>query len=233
MRGKQAKSSHSKKENRITPAGAGKTFITTSSGKMTKDHPRRCGENRFCIGHMRVDKGSPPQVRGKHVRAKRRGCRNRITPAGAGKTLRTVRGFQPSWDHPRRCGENWAILPVAACMMGSPPQVRGKLFCHNLISSAYRITPAGAGKTSKRNCSRRTRRDHPRRCGENLPVARGGYHGLGSPPQVRGKQEACKNIALQLGITPAGAGKTIKALNQQLSPWDHPRRCGENTKKIL
>ena len=50
---------------RITPAGAGKTFIDTFSGKGLEDHPRRCGENVACIGWCFVVSGSPPQVRGK------------------------------------------------------------------------------------------------------------------------------------------------------------------------
>ena len=33
------------------------------------------------------------------------------------------------------------------------------------------------------------------------------------------------------GITPAHAGKTRKALNDAAPEWDHPRACGENTRK--
>ena len=46
---------------------------------------------------------------------------------------------------------------------------------------------------------------------------------------MRGKLSVLALSIPKYGITPAGAGKTIKALNQQLSPWDHPRRCGENS----
>ena len=76
-------------------------------------------------------------------------CRHydRITPAGAGKTtLKSIKTAQTK-DHPRRCGEN-ALGASAACRCaGSPPQVRGKLgdLTSNFIFS--RITPAGAGKT--------------------------------------------------------------------------------------
>ena len=34
-------------------------------------------------------------------------------------------------------------------------------------------------------------------------------------------------------ITPAGAGKTCIPPMHQSASTDHPRRCGENTKKIL
>ena len=71
----------------------------------------------------------------------------RITPAGAGKTA--AHGPDPARDedHPRRCGENVPVLGIAAKLLGSPPQVRGKLLksAENLLTN--RITPAGAGKT--------------------------------------------------------------------------------------
>ena len=34
---------------------------------------------------------------------------------------------------------------------------------------------------------------------------------------------------LAFGITPAGAGKTLKFFAALHRAWDHPRRCGENT----
>ena len=37
----------------------------------------------------------------------------------------------------------------------------------------------------------------------------------------------------KLGITPAGAGKTIMALMDITSLQDHPRRCGENYPSFL
>ena len=72
--------------HRITPAGAGKTYIALSALCTTQDHPRRCGENHQNHTFYLLSLGSPPQVRGKLMPA----CINcgiaRITPAGAGKT---------------------------------------------------------------------------------------------------------------------------------------------------
>ena len=51
---------------------------------------------------------------------------------------------------------------------------------------------------------------------------------FGSPPQVRGKQVFYYRRRKQVGITPAGAGKTRAG---RLTGWSfryHPRRCGEN-----
>ena len=50
----------------------------------------------------------------------------------------------------------------------------------------------------------------------------------GSPPQVRGKLKNRAVKALDPGITPAGAGKTLRLCNFVCLEQDHPRRCGEN-----
>ena len=49
----------------ITPAGAGKTFVTFSGSCFAWDHPRRCGENNRMNYWAIFWIGSPPQVRGK------------------------------------------------------------------------------------------------------------------------------------------------------------------------
>ena len=91
---------------------------------------------------------------------------------------------------------------------GSPPQVRGK---RTPIPSGMlwrRITPAGAGKTEVVIADCTSRKDHPRRCGENSQFVLFACDDNGSPPQVRGKLMRCVD------------------LNE--NEKDHPRRCGEN-----
>ena len=51
---------------------------------------------------------------------------------------------------------------------GSPPQVRGKPPEDFPKAAAFRITPAGAGKTKELEKVKIPLKDHPRRCGENL-----------------------------------------------------------------
>ena len=51
---------------------------------------------------------------------------------------------------------------------------------------------------------------------------------LGSPPQVRGKPKQGIQYIKKMGITPAGAGKTIGICFCAGQYRDHPRRCGEN-----
>ena len=94
-----------------------------------------------------------------------------------------------------------------------------------------RITPADAGKTGLHGGYRYSAEDHPRGCGENLPVARGGYHGLGSPPRMRGKRSDNWYRGRCSRITPADAGKTKTDINADMNYRDHPRGCGENASK--
>ena len=53
--------------------------------------------------------GSPPQVRGKRLRACPTAAQDGITPAGAGKTKLRAAYHVVAQDHPRRCGENLKI----------------------------------------------------------------------------------------------------------------------------
>ena len=136
----------------------------------------------------------------------------RITPAHAGKTClrREIHAFR--WDHPRRCGENSMSLSSRTTKVGSPPQVRGKLFRSASLRARFGITPAGAGKTIRFAIS---------------PAMR-----VGSPPQVRGKPALYTAPLPRCGITPAGAGKTKTDINADMNYRDHPRRCGENLVKL-
>ena len=147
VRGKPAFVRASSRTHRITPAGAGKTA--------------------FFANLSRLRPGSPPQVRGKPDEVTAYQAEARITPAGAGKTLRSLASVRSSQDHPRRCGENIIMNYWAYFWIGSPPQVRGKLFISVIKVFCSGITPAGAGKTEEFVVLQFYSRDHPRRCGEN------------------------------------------------------------------
>ena len=49
---------------------------------------------------------------------------------------------------------------------------------------------------------------------------------------MRGKARLCITGYRNFGITPAYAGKSPVMIAPCLSSWDHPRLCGEKTKKI-
>ena len=53
-------------------------------------------------------------------------------------------------DHPRVCGEKEQALKKAGTELGSHPRVRGKAMSTTRSPSAYRITPACAGKRLKK-----------------------------------------------------------------------------------
>ena len=103
----------------------------------------------------------------------------------------------------------------------------------NPCITAYRITPAGAGKTQAMQYRPSGTSDHPRRCGENTPRGDAAFARAGSPPQVRGKHPASLPSSLQTRITPAGAGKTNVCNNTRRRAQDHPRRCGENRQVLI
>ena len=193
-----------------------------------RDHPRRCGENRFDFVVFNAHCGSPPQVRGKLLSRTSRQRRGGITPAGAGKTLRRCRQSRQHRDHPRRCGENPRHHQTRGQSIGSPPQVRGKLSLIENLPTIIRITPAGAGKTALRVVCGNPCWDHPRRCGENADGLSHIESLTGSPPQVRGKPRFVEAEFCKQGITPAGAGKTCRDYTLCCRHRDHPRRCGEN-----
>ena len=106
-------------------------------------------------------------------------------------------------------------------MRGKPTPERGE-------GHRFRITPAGAGKTTTALRALVSGEDHPRRCGENIQPTPPKHDITGSPPQVRGKLGMASVLCITIRITPAGAGKTsyIKLIGSLTT--DHPRRCGEN-----
>ena len=213
---------------RITPAGAGKTHVFPAKSRRWQDHPRRCGENKPSPMRSTARPGSPPQVRGKLLAVRLSPVLFRITPAGAGKTLKYILLCPKWWDHPRRCGENKDPELLLMYILGSPPQVRGKHGTMDAKTLDRGITPAGAGKTHLLDQFHFYLRDHPRRCGENLSAFTRKNRSGGSPPQVRGKHPHLGGFFCAHRITPAGAGKTCTYRKLAANYRDHPRRCGEN-----
>ena len=117
--------------------------------------------------------------------------------------------------------------------MGSPPRMRGKQKARKNIALQLGITPADAGKTPTGSLLFFPPRDHPRGCGENDKLGGEAFDTLGSPPRMRGKLRHGSGLPPMGGITPADAGKTGFLFPPPEAGRDHPRGCGENTKKIL
>ena len=187
MRGKARKRVFFWKSLRITPAYAGKSL--TVSQKLEITH------------------GSPPPMRGKVYAYANHLLSRGITPAYAGKRVQAAERAACCWDHPRLCGEKLRSITIANLKPGSPPPMRGKVLFTRHFRTAYRITPAYAGKRRGRTRSTSGRWDHPRLCGEKCGNSPLRTTRKGSPPPMRGKE-----------VTTYLISRLIK---------DHPRLCGE------
>ena len=106
--------------------------------------------------------------------------------------------------------------------------MREKPSCAWARSVSTRITPACAGKTSRKSVHRLPTWDHPRVCGKNSRGISNVGSGLGSPPRVREKPSALIFCSRSTGITPACAGKTWLGIDTHTLDRDHPRVCGKN-----
>ena len=110
--------------------------------------------------------------------------------------------------------------------------MRGKVYLVQLYCGFARITPAYAGKSASTNADRFSVQDHPRVCGEKAETERTQRGVPGSPPRMRGKVVIFWIVKGGWRITPAYAGKSLVVYGKLLIVQDHPRVCGEKTKKI-
>ena len=167
-------------------------------------------------------------MRGKRASVRGNAAAGRITPAHAGKTGSFRLLPRCSADHPRACGENFAVLVEGYVEVGSPPRMRGKLLSKRLKGTLLRITPAHAGKTKADRERSLAISDHPRACGENSRISHRTAFATGSPPRMRGKPVFQCDPYIVRRITPAHAGKTSRPSPRKAYSSDHPRACGEN-----
>ena len=129
------------------------------------------------------------------------------------------------------CGEKVINLPIKTLKLGSPPRVRGKVSYSSGIMGVDRITPACAGKSLISFVGGGLIRDHPRVCGEKSAPAYVNVVNEGSPPRVRGKVSNKDVMVAEGRITPACAGKRSRFIVSTGKVRDHPRVCGEKSKR--
>ena len=131
------------------------------------------------------------------------------------------------------CGEYFTLIYRRPFAVGSPPRVRG-IHIGSFGEGVYkRITPACAGNTGGKNDAKRSKQDHPRVCGEYQNPNVIHPTNSGSPPRVRGILSGNVLGASAGRITPACAGNTQYRQYPCAYCGDHPRVCGEYTKKTL
>ena len=145
VRGTGPEKELSKCTARITPACAGNSIRFSSRCPLMWDHPRVCGEQTNSKRLYLRWRGSPPRVRGTAVSCA--ACREggRITPACAGNSSFSSPPTNAVEDHPRVCGEQFALTFTTTESLGSPPRVRGTGFSPACPRRFCRITPACAG----------------------------------------------------------------------------------------
>ena len=206
MRGTVCVLSGSYQKFRITPACAGNSLPSPPPTRGGEDHPRVCGEQISACAMSYIALGSPPRVRGTVHGGPWGGKGRRITPACAGNSA-LIAGFsRGAMDHPRVCGEQSFDFYPFASFQGSPPRVRGTVYCIYFPNFNPRITPACAGNRLFTALAIRALGDHPRVCGEQSICPCCGGAADGSPPRVRGTDVSQMTRLLNGGITPACAG---------------------------
>ena len=237
----------------ITPAYAGKSPLPFTAAVAGRDHPRVCGEKVKIIALLRVFTGSPPRMRGKAAALLTYKQQYGITPAYAGKSPDHRHTYRAKEDHPRVCGEKQVRGLRQQDSSGSPPRMRGKAAVSPLCvlgeadhprvcgeksaESVYLFDRAGSPPRMRGKGKARPRQEKPggitpAYAGKSSVHATTSPGKLGSPPRMRGKVDAATLTLRARGITPAYAGKSDYSSRRNLSFKDHPRVCGEKTKKI-
>ena len=145
-RGKGCPEGHGPPSKGITPAWAGKSHAVHSPSHGAGDHPRVGGEKWMTPKGEISYIGSPPRGRGKALEGVALSAAHGITPAWAGKSFSFKAPDYSVWDHPRVGGEKPFDNPKIDNSQGSPPRGRGKADPADRNRTAFRITPAWAGK---------------------------------------------------------------------------------------
>ena len=172
--------------------------------------------------------GSSPRMRGALVDGILGVIWIRIIPADAGSTY-GLRASKPiEKDHPRGCGEHKNWDGKSAPPDGSSLRMRGAPADYQQRPNCTGIIPADAGSTEYGNSPEAEAEDHPRGCGEHLPMRYYRMLRAGSSPRMRGALTLVYDGSVHGGIIPADAGSTTRAERQMDMLQDHPRGCGEH-----
>ena len=110
----------------------------------------------------------------------------RITLAHAGSSITWLALWFSIQDHPRACGEQINFEKNPFHIYGSPPRMRGAVYCCVPYSLKCRITPAHAGSRNVLQLVQMGLQDHPRACGEQCCKYFNNCIQWGSPPRMRG-----------------------------------------------
>ena len=211
----------------IIPARAGNSWISSGLSMTCWDHPRACGEQCLPALHAASDMGSSPRVRGTAIAYGVTIDQLGIIPARAGNSCCRAPRWLTRRDHPRACGEQAMSSRIVSCMSGSSPRVRGTAHAPARARARAGIIPARAGNRACLSSRGRSRRDHPRACGEQAQAKGETPLDRGSSPRVRGTELEVAATNRACGIIPARAGNSQWVPEMVTLKRDHPRACGE------
>ena len=190
----------------IIPARAGFTRLEEGGTGRERDHPRSRGVYQPAPPPDPSEVGSSPLARGLHRR--QRG------PPECGK------------DHPRSRGVYDAGAVADVPSTGSSPLARGLLRLVAKTLHEFRIIPARAGFTCRRDRTGCRRWDHPRSRGVYRKATSCRSRISGSSPLARGLLVRRRAAAPIRRIIPARAGFTGRGSPSYLDSGDHPRSRG-------
>ena len=212
----------------IIPALAGNTWRGLARRFRTRDHPRACGEHSALKNAFPPCPGSSPRLRGTQRRGGLPAGPTGIIPALAGNTTGRPHRTSANWDHPRACGEHFAVVSHTRMSVGSSPRLRGTRVHEYRQAQGRGIIPALAGNTNRSRVTTDHGGDHPRACGEHQRHQPSLSAGRGSSPRLRGTRDRHRGVKIMTGIIPALAGNTRRLPMGGGGMREHPRACGEH-----
>ena len=154
-----------------------------------------------------------------------------IIPAYAGNTRWMIPPVRARGDHPRVCGEHCGEHSARFGVLGSSPRMRGTHSRCRRAANVTGIIPAYAGNTMMTPRLTTATWDHPRVCGEHDPLVPSVCDVLGSSPRMRGTLGRRVVGLCLVGIIPAYAGNTTARNASTKAKRDHPRVCGEHSRR--
>ena len=110
--------------------------------------------------------------------------------------------------------------------------MRGTRSLRSTTAVSSGIIPAYAGNTQLFVHVCELHGDHPRVCGEHRLIVSQVFLDLGSSPRMRGTPMPESEARARRGIIPAYAGNTKAKASKWSARRDHPRVCGEHTKRL-
>ena len=186
VRGIPGRAGHHPRRRRSIPAGAGNPAGPCRSAWRARVHPRGCGESSVRAAILSVTPGPSPRVRGIRAPVDRPFDRPGSIPAGAGNPIWAGRSAGTRRVHPRGCGESDQRPLDHQAELGPSPRVRGIPLQPIARLLAGGSIPAGAGNPICWSACPRSKRVHPRGCGESAARPRPAAGPRGPSPRVRG-----------------------------------------------